>query len=101
MAHGYAGKLLFVDLTAKTIMEEAPGEAFYRSIVGGTGLGARILYERMKPGPIRSVPTTCWASSPVRSPPQAFMAGAVHGHYQVTAHGRVADSNCGGTSGLS
>ena len=50
MGNGYAGKLLFVDLTTKAITEESPDEAFYRSIVGGTGLGARVLYERMVPG---------------------------------------------------
>jgi aldehyde:ferredoxin oxidoreductase len=50
MAGGYAGKILMVDLTAGTIKEESPLEETYRQYIGGTGLGARILYERMKPG---------------------------------------------------
>ncbi|MEW6667339.1 MAG: aldehyde ferredoxin oxidoreductase family protein [Thermodesulfobacteriota bacterium] len=50
MPNGYAGRLLFVDLTRGTIRTESLGEELYRKYLGGTGLGARILYERMKPG---------------------------------------------------
>jgi aldehyde:ferredoxin oxidoreductase len=50
MPNGYAGKLLFVDLTQGTIRTESPSEETYRKYLGGTGLGARILFERMKPG---------------------------------------------------
>jgi aldehyde:ferredoxin oxidoreductase len=50
MPNGYAGKLLFVDLTEGTIKTESPSEETYRRFLGGTGLGAKILYERMKPG---------------------------------------------------
>ena len=50
MAYGYAGRLLFVDLTAGTIAEESPDEVFYRRCIGGTGMGATILMERTKPG---------------------------------------------------
>ena len=50
MTGGYAGKILMVDLTAGTIKEESPSEETYRQCIGGTGLGARVLYERMKPG---------------------------------------------------
>ena len=38
MAHGYAGKLPFVDLTSGTIREEVPDEGFYRAWIGGIGL---------------------------------------------------------------
>ena len=48
MAYGYAGRMLFVDLTTGTMTEETPDEAFYRSCVGGMGLGAKVLLERMK-----------------------------------------------------
>ncbi|MCJ7604807.1 MAG: hypothetical protein MUO19_02085 [Dehalococcoidales bacterium] len=50
MTGGYMGKLLFVDLTSGTIREESPDETFYRNYVGGYGIGARILYDRMKAG---------------------------------------------------
>jgi aldehyde:ferredoxin oxidoreductase len=49
MQGGYAGKILWVDLTAGTIKEEPLSEAICRNFVGGTGLGVRILYERLKP----------------------------------------------------
>ncbi len=48
MAYGYAGKMLFVDLTTGTMTEETPDDAFYRSCVGGIGMGAKVLLERMK-----------------------------------------------------
>ena len=46
---GYNGKILFVDLTSGSIKEENLPEQVYRDYIGGVGLGARILYERMKP----------------------------------------------------
>jgi hypothetical protein len=49
MAGGYAGKILMVDLTTGTIREETPLEETYRQYIGGTGLGVRMLYDRMKP----------------------------------------------------
>ena len=48
MLGGYAGKILNVDLTTGTIKEEALPEKIYRDFIGGTGLGVRILYERMR-----------------------------------------------------
>lgn len=50
MIPGYMGKLLFVNLSTGEIKEETPDESFYRKYVGGYGIGARILYDRMKPG---------------------------------------------------
>ncbi len=49
MASGYNGKVLFVDLSSGSIKEESLPEKVYRDFIGGQGLGARILYERMKP----------------------------------------------------
>ena len=49
MPRGYTGKILFVDLTAGIILEEKPQEDMYRNFIGGTGLGVRVLFERMKP----------------------------------------------------
>ena len=47
---GYAGKVAFVDLTSGLVTKESPSEKIYRSFIGGMGLGAKILYERMKAG---------------------------------------------------
>jgi aldehyde:ferredoxin oxidoreductase len=49
MASGYNGKVLFVDLSSGSIKEESLPEKVYRDFIGGQGLGAKILYERMKP----------------------------------------------------
>jgi len=50
MKGGYCGKILFVELSEGKIEELKPSEETYRKFIGGTGLGARFLYEKMKPG---------------------------------------------------
>ncbi len=50
MKGGYCGKILFVELSEGRIEEWKPSEQTYRKFIGGTGLGARFLYEKMKPG---------------------------------------------------
>ncbi|RKY66766.1 MAG: aldehyde ferredoxin oxidoreductase, partial [Candidatus Latescibacterota bacterium] len=50
MTGGYVGKLLFVDLSEGTISEEALDETLCRNFLGGYGIGAKVLYDRMKPG---------------------------------------------------
>jgi len=47
---GYAGKLAFVDLTSRLVAKESLPEKVYRNLIGGAGLGAKVLYERMKAG---------------------------------------------------
>ena len=49
MSKGYMGKLLFVDLTKGEFQEEILSEELCRDFMGGYGIGAWILYERMKP----------------------------------------------------
>jgi len=49
MFGGYTGKILFVELTEGIVKEECPPEEIYRKFIGGTGLGVKTLYERMKP----------------------------------------------------
>lgn len=50
MLGGYAGKFLWVDLTSNEIHEEIPPEDLLRDYVGGYGVGARVLYDRLPPG---------------------------------------------------
>lgn len=45
--YGYAGKLLRVDLTNEQITEEKLDEETVRKYVGGTGIGAKYLYEEV------------------------------------------------------
>ncbi len=50
MGHGVMGKMLFVDLGKKQLKEEVLDPKTVREYVGGYGLGAKILFERQKPG---------------------------------------------------
>jgi aldehyde:ferredoxin oxidoreductase len=100
MNYGYAGKLLFVDLTAATIAEESPEEGFYRSCIGGTGMGAKVLLERMEPGadPLGPENMLGFVTGPLTA--TGVYGG---GRFMVTTKspltGGWADSNCGGTWG--
>lgn len=50
MIGGYAGKFLWVDLTTGAIKEEIPDERLLRDFLGGYGVAARILYDRIPAG---------------------------------------------------
>ncbi len=50
MLGGYAGKMLFVDLSKGSIRETELQEKICREFIGGYGLGVRVLYEQMKGG---------------------------------------------------
>ena len=50
MAHGFMGKILWVDLAEKELKEEPLDEQMGRDFLGGYGLGARILFSRQKAG---------------------------------------------------
>ena len=43
------GKICLVDLSTGKIDTEMPGETFYRSYIGGEGIGVRLMMERQKP----------------------------------------------------
>ncbi len=48
--NGYRGKMLFVDLTKGSYEEKVLTEEMARHFIGGYGLGAKILFQMMKPG---------------------------------------------------
>lgn len=50
MRGGYTGKMLFVDLGTGKVETKPLNEDVARRFIGGYGLGARILYDLMKPG---------------------------------------------------
>ncbi len=50
MTGGYAGKFLWVDLETGAMQEEIPDEKLFREYLGGYGVAARILYERIPVG---------------------------------------------------
>ncbi len=47
---GYAGKILRVDLTNRSVTTQSLDEAILRAHIGGTGLGARFLYDEVPTG---------------------------------------------------
>jgi aldehyde:ferredoxin oxidoreductase len=50
MVYGFMGKILWVDLSLKKLVEESLDERTARDFYGGYGLGAKILFDRQKPG---------------------------------------------------
>ncbi len=48
--NGYMGKILRVDLSKGEIKEEELPDAILKKYVGGTGIGARYLYDEVPPG---------------------------------------------------
>jgi aldehyde:ferredoxin oxidoreductase len=97
MDMAYNGKILFVDLSSKSTKEKSLPEGIYRDFIGGQGLGARILYEHMKPNADPLGPDNMLG----------FVVGpltgtGVHGaRYQVVGKSPISggwgDSNCGGS----
>jgi aldehyde:ferredoxin oxidoreductase len=98
--YGYMGKLLFVDLTERTHETLAVDERVYREYVGGFGLGARILYERLRPGcdPLGPDNILGFVDGP-------FVGTKYHGAGRVSVvaksplTGGWVDSSCGGNLG--
>jgi aldehyde:ferredoxin oxidoreductase len=64
MPNGYWGKILFVNLSTGEITVETPPEEVYRRYLGGYGLGAYVLTDRIPPGPTRWGRRTSSASCP-------------------------------------
>lgn len=67
MANGYAGKILRVDLTKGRVTKEELSENVLRMYLGGTGLGAKYLYDEVPSEISWSDPENrmIWASGPL------------------------------------
>lgn len=65
--YGYAGKIVRVDLSTGDIHSEELLEAHAKKFIGGTGLGAKFLYEEVPPGVEWSDPENrmIWATGPL------------------------------------
>ncbi len=50
MAHGFMGKVLWVDLSKGEVKEEPLDYKIAREYLGGYGLGARLIFNKQKPG---------------------------------------------------
>ena len=100
MARGYMGKILNVDLSTGQLSDEPLNEAMCRAFVGGYGIGAKILYDRMRPGVDPLGPDNLLG----------FFTGPLTGTQCIEGNrfvvvckspltGTWGDANCGGTFG--
>jgi len=100
MKGGYAGRLLFADLTTRTLAEEPLSEELARNFVGGQGIGARLLYDMVKPGvdPLGPDNILAFLSGPLNGTGALF-----GGRYTVACKSPVTggwnDANSGGFFG--
>lgn len=100
MVGGYAGRILDVDLTTGRMREERPGEGLLRGFLGGYGVGARLLYDRMAAGidPLGPLNLLGFFTGPLTGTP------AIEGNrFTVVCKSPLTltwgDANCGGTFG--
>lgn len=100
MKGGYAGKLLFVDLTKGTLEEKALSEELAKNFIGGYGIGGRILYDMMKPGadPLGPDNVLAFISGPLNGT-GAFFGGRYTVVCKSPVSGAWNDANSGGFFG--
>ena len=100
MARGYMGKILNVDLSEGTIQEEALDEQLCRDYVGGYGVGAKLLYERMPAGadPLGPDNILGLLTGPLTGTP-AIIGSRFVAVAKSPNTGAWGDANCGGDFG--
>ena len=100
MPGGYAGRILNVDLSRGELSQETLAEAILRDFMGGYGIGARLLYDRMPSGadPLGPLNILGFIAGPLTGTPtiegNRFMA-VCRSPLTLT----WGDANCGGTFG--
>lgn len=97
MPHGFAGKILHVDLTHRQLTIEEPDEAFYRLYPGGSLMGLYYLWHNTPPGIDALDPrnTLTFAVSAPTGLPVSGQSRCTATCKSPTTHG-VADSQAGG-----
>ncbi len=101
MAHGCRnGKILWVDLTDGTTREETVAPEIYRQFIGGKGLGAYLLYTRLRAGidPLSSENILIFLTGPLQG-----LNGPSVGRWSLVTKspltGFFLDTHCGGPLG--
>jgi aldehyde:ferredoxin oxidoreductase len=94
------GKILNVDLSAGTIQEEALDEQLCRDYIGGYGIGAKLLYERMPAGadPLGPDNILGLLTGPLTGTP-AIIGSRFVAVGKSPNTGTWGDANCGGDFG--
>jgi aldehyde:ferredoxin oxidoreductase len=100
MANGFMGKLLDVDLTSGRMQEEPLVEQLCRDYIGGYGLGARLLYDRIPKGadPLGPQNVLGLLTGPLTGTPAIIGSRFVAVAKSPKTHG-WGDANCGGHFG--
>ncbi|WP_409228500.1 aldehyde ferredoxin oxidoreductase family protein [Gudongella sp. SC589] len=100
MLYGYAGKMLFVNLTDGSIEEKELSKELAEYFVGGYGFGAKILYEMMPAGvdPLGPENVMGFITGPT-SATKAFFGGRYTIVHKSPVTGGWNDANSGGYFG--
>src|SRR5690554_1827047 len=100
MLYGYAGKMLFVNLTEGSIEEKELTKEMAEYFVGGYGFGAKILYEMMPAGvdPLGPENVMGFITGPT-SATKAFFGGRYTTVHKSPVTGGWNDANSGGFFG--
>jgi aldehyde:ferredoxin oxidoreductase len=98
--NGYHGKILIVDLTKRTLTDEALNEKYARNFIGSTGLAARYLYDMIDAktdplGPANPLILMTGLLNGTSGPSASRWGGATKSPYT----GHYGDANCGGLFG--
>ena len=101
MANGYMGKILNVHLTSGTLVEEPIPEQLCRLYIGGYGLGARILYDRIPAGanPLGPNNVLGLTTGPLTGTPAIIGSRFAAVGKSPKTMGGWGDANCGGDFG--
>ncbi len=101
MARGYMGKLLNVNLTTGKIEVEPLDEKLCRQYIGGYGLAARLLYERIPVGadPLGPNNVLGFLTGPLTGTPAVIGSRFVVVAKSPKTAGGWGDANCGGYFG--
>ncbi|MCX8173438.1 MAG: aldehyde ferredoxin oxidoreductase family protein [Thermoplasmata archaeon] len=99
--NGWCGKLLRINLTEKTGKVENLDENILRNFIGGRGLGAKLLYDEVKP---ETEPLSAENKLIFTVGPLTATGAPTAGRYSITSKspltGTIFDSNSGGHFGL-
>ena len=57
--YGYAGKILYVDLSSRTIKKETLSEELIRGYIGSLGINSKLAYDLIEPGADPLSPKNC------------------------------------------
>jgi len=95
---GFHGKVLFVDLTAKTHRVETVDPSVYRSYLGGYGLGAWLMWKHFPPKADALAPEACFTiCSGLLTGLHTPFSGRIQIAGKSPLTGTWADSNSGGS----